>query len=77
MPQSSEGLASDRISVPTFDVDRFASRGSGNSLIIVVSSSLRRPVPIGPIGSKGGVWSMDSLMLAQFQGLFRLAKINL
>jgi hypothetical protein len=77
VPQRSEGLASNRIHVPTFDVDRFASWGSGDSLIIVASSSLRRPVPIGPIKPKSGVWTMDSLILAQFQGFFRLAKIEL
>jgi hypothetical protein len=46
-------------------------------LIIVVSSSLRRPVSIGPIRPKSGVWTMDSLMLVQFQCLFHLAKIKL
>jgi hypothetical protein len=75
--QRREGLASDRIRVPTFDVDRFVSRGSGDSFIIVASSSLWRPVPIGPIRSKSGVWSLDGLMLVQFQGMFRLAKIKL
>jgi hypothetical protein len=77
VPQRSEGLASDRIHMPTFDVDRFASRGSGDSLIIFVSSGLRWPIPIGPVMPKSGIWSMDCLMLVQFQDLFRLAKIEL
>jgi hypothetical protein len=46
-------------------------------LTTFISSSLWRPIPIGPIRSKSGVRSMDRLMLTQFQGLFCLAKIKL
>jgi hypothetical protein len=77
VPQRSEGLASDRIHMPTFEVGRFASRDSEDSLIVLASSSLRWSIPIGPIRSKSGVRSMDCLMLTQFQGLFCLAKIKL
>jgi hypothetical protein len=76
VPQRSEGLASDKIRVPTFVVDSFASRGSGDSLIIVVGSSLRRPVPIRPIRSKGGVRSVDSLMLTAIPRLVSPSQNN-
>jgi hypothetical protein len=75
--ERSEGLVGDWIHVPTFDVGRVASRGSGDSLIAFISVDLRWPISIGPIRSKSGVRPMDCLMLAQFQGSFVLAKIKL
>jgi hypothetical protein len=64
MSQRSEGLASDWISMLAFVVYRFTGRGSGDSLINIVTSGLWWSVPIGPIGSKGGIWSMCSSMFA-------------
>jgi hypothetical protein len=75
--ERSKSFAGHRIDEVTFDVGYFTARSSGNSLVVDVTASLRRPIPVRAIGPKGGVGSMLRSMFPQFQGLFRLTKIEL
>jgi hypothetical protein len=73
----SKSFAGQRIDGATFDVGCFTARGSRNSLVVDLTASLRRPIPVRAIGPKGGVRSMLHSMFPQFQGLFCLTKIEL
>jgi hypothetical protein len=74
--ERSKSFASHRIDGATFDVGCFTARGSRNSLVVDLTANLRRPIPVWAIGPKGGVRSMLRSMFPQFQGLFRLTKIE-
>jgi hypothetical protein len=75
--EKSKSFAGHRIDEVTFDVSCFTARGSGNSLFVDVTASLRRPILVRAIGPKGGVGSMLRSMFTQFQGLFLLTKIEM
>jgi hypothetical protein len=77
MMERSKSFAGHRIDGATFNVGRFTARGSRNSLVVDLTASLRWPILVRAIGPKGGIRSMLRSMFPQFQGLFRLTKIEL
>jgi hypothetical protein len=44
--ERSKSFAGHRIDKVTFDVGCFTASGSGNSLVVDITSSLRRPIPV-------------------------------
>jgi hypothetical protein len=77
MLQRSKGFTSNRILMLPFGTGRFTNWGSRDNGLTFISTGLRRPVPVGPVRSKGCLRSMRRLVFPKFQGLFHLAKIEL
>jgi hypothetical protein len=77
MTERSQSFAGYRIHEATLGIRRFMDRGSGDSLVISISSCSWRPVSVGSVRSEGCVRSMGRPVFTKLQGLFRLPKIKL